>query len=426
MEFVIWGAGTRGRRAADFIGCGNVKAFVESDRSLVGTYYKEIPIISTEEYFAFYRNYFLIVSPYRSKEIIELLKDQKVGTYLKFNHCPYEIITGDIKQMDEIPFPEINCEKVVIWGLSLYGILIGENLQKKGKQVTMVIKDGDEKSRELLKKSFCNILFQQKFSFSEDEIILQVMLEDPKAPVDKIIDVYHFTNFMNKFDHPELRKYKNKHDGERCFIIGNGPSLTASDLDILCENNEVCFGVNGIPLIFDKTSWRPTYHVCSDSKIMDIHGDLMLQNGKSDILLADTNKDFLKRAERHVNLFHWKKEEERYTVLPRFSDNIEKEVVGGGTVTYVCMQIAIYMGIREIYLLGVDCDYGDGETLSQKHFDKSYYLGNTNMNPSSITETLLAYQSAKEYAEKHDIKIYNATRGGKLEIFERVNFEELF
>ena len=36
------------------------------------------------------------------------------------------------------------------------------------------------------------------------------------------------------------------------------------------------------------------------------------------------------------------------------------------------------------------------------------------------------YMCAKEYAERHEIKIYNATRGGKLEVFERVDFDSLF
>lgn len=43
-----------------------------------------------------------------------------------------------------------------------------------------------------------------------------------------------------------------------------------------------------------------------------------------------------------------------------------------------------------------------------------------------VDQVTLAYQSAKQYANQHDFKIYNATRGGKLEIFERVDFNDLF
>ena len=37
-----------------------------------------------------------------------------------------------------------------------------------------------------------------------------------------------------------------------------------------------------------------------------------------------------------------------------------------------------------------------------------------------------SYIAARRFAEKHGVKIYNATRGGKLEVFERVNFDKLF
>lgn len=38
----------------------------------------------------------------------------------------------------------------------------------------------------------------------------------------------------------------------------------------------------------------------------------------------------------------------------------------------------------------------------------------------------MTFEKAREYADGHGIKIYNATRGGKLEVFERVNFDKLF
>ena len=42
-----------------------------------------------------------------------------------------------------------------------------------------------------------------------------------------------------------------------------------------------------------------------------------------------------------------------------------------------------------------------------------------------IEEVTLAYMSARNYAKEHGVKILNATRGGKLEVFPRVNFDKL-
>ena len=53
----------------------------------------------------------------------------------------------------------------------------------------------------------------------------------------------HFSLFS---EGKKLARLKNIHTGKRCFIIGNGPSLTSSDLDKLRDNNEICFGFNRI------------------------------------------------------------------------------------------------------------------------------------------------------------------------------------
>ncbi|MBQ4379398.1 MAG: hypothetical protein II821_09430 [Treponema sp.] len=37
-----------------------------------------------------------------------------------------------------------------------------------------------------------------------------------------------------------------------------------------------------------------------------------------------------------------------------------------------------------------------------------------------------AFFAAKRYADEHGVRILNATRGGKIEVFERVDFDSLF
>lgn len=105
-----------------------------------------------------------------------------------------------------------------------------------------------------------------------------------------------------------------------------------------------------------------------------------------------------------------------------FSDNVAERVFNGYSVTYSMLQIAVYMGFKEIYLLGCDCSYSQDKT--KQHFIESGHHDNY----ASIAgkRMICAYKYAKEFADKHDIKIYNATRGGMLEVFERVNLEDLF
>ena len=100
-------------------------------------------------------------------------------------------------------------------------------------------------------------------------------------------------------------------------------------------------------------------------------------------------------------------------------------------MTYMCLQLAVYMGFKEIYLLGVDHNYSvtllpNGE-IAEDSSVKDYFSDSIKYtNIPQIYKSTLAYLAAEKYAEDHGIKIYNATKGGKLDAFERVDFDCLF
>ncbi len=65
-----------------------------------------------------------------------------------------------------------------------------------------------------------------------------------------------------------LSSLKDRHKGEKCFIIGNGPSLRAEDLQKLYEKEIISFATNRIFHIFDQTEWRPDYYVSEDVDVL--------------------------------------------------------------------------------------------------------------------------------------------------------------
>ena len=123
-----------------------------------------------------------------------------------------------------------------------------------------------------------------------------------------------------------------------------------------------------------------------------------------------------------------------YPYYPGFSDDIAQEISEGFTVTYAEIQIAAYMGFKEIYLLGVDFNYSKildssgkiVETGSKDYFSDRYILANEKRNIPQLHNSLQAYKKAEVYSKRNGFRIFNATRGGKLEVFERVNFDMLF
>lgn len=201
----------------------------------------------------------------------------------------------------------------------------------------------------------------------------------------------------------------------RIFLIGNGSSLKATPLDLL--KNEVTMGMNGISLIYDKTDWRPTYYFCMDVNPNDT------RRWKS----IDDNLTCKK-------LFLWDQWKDRYSgdniiLLPRCKKHhpfpyFSKNAIQEWHLPTICtalgsmspmMQLAVTMGYDEIYLVGVDL-------FSKKHdhFDENY--------PSFCVweERNKIEQHIHNVAIKSSpVPIYNATIGGQLETYPRVDIRKV-
>lgn len=99
-------------------------------------------------------------------------------------------------------------------------------------------------------------------------------------------------------------------------------------------------------------------------------------------------------------------------------------MVEGYTVTYANIQLAVFMGFSEIYLLGVDHNYNTSNNAESNY---SNLINNTTLyNPPRTDKSTLAYRKARKVCDEMGVKIFNATRGGCLEEFERINFDLLF
>lgn len=227
-----------------------------------------------------------------------------------------------------------------------------------------------------------------------------------------------------------IKKLKNLHLNKRCFIIGNGPSLLPEDLNKL--KNEITFAFNRIYYIFDKTEWRPTYYCSEDDKTI-IKSNEEINNLKIEnkffpvnfpwdykINFKDANYYIFKLGDRNVE--------------PNFSEDIVKGIYWGNTVAYTAIQMAVYMGIKEIYLLGVDHNFSKlindkGKIVidetAKDYFTEEYNSDKEDLYIPNIEVSTRAFTAAKKYADDHNIKILNATRGGKLEVFERVDFDKI-
>ena len=228
-----------------------------------------------------------------------------------------------------------------------------------------------------------------------------------------------------------LHSLKGRYSGKRCFIVGNGPSLRVEDLELL--KDEYTFAFNRIYYIFERTSWRPTFYCAQDAKIVAASAEEIQEKINISHKFVPIDLKWYEDAEIDSAFFFNPKYAGEQ--VPEFSEDIARYIGVGNTVAYTAMQLAVYMGFSEIYLLGVDHSFQtyqdkDGNIITDPNA-KDYFTDKYNQDKGQLYVprldlSTLSYMAAQEYAETHPVTIYNATRGGKLEVFPRVDFETLF
>lgn len=234
-----------------------------------------------------------------------------------------------------------------------------------------------------------------------------------------------------------LKEYKDKYKGKRCFVICNGPSLTQEDYIRL--KDEYTFGMNMIFNWFEKTGIETDFLVVQDyfSRAVDMQEDFEKVK-KSKIVLSD---HIFKKYGYDTDTCHLRVPGSMWNMhfphrLQRFM--INDEGIGfaiGKSVAFLCVELACFMGFKEIYLIGSDCTFDggiknmhasglSGSEINDDKIDKAeqYML----KNKKKIYQGIIAdYMIAKRYSKKYGISIFNATRGGALEVFPRVNLDNV-
>jgi hypothetical protein len=218
----------------------------------------------------------------------------------------------------------------------------------------------------------------------------------------------------------------NSHAGQRCFIIGNGPSLRQTDLTRL--QGEFTFGLNRIYLIFPELGF-PT------SCLVSVN-DLVLEQCAGEMKALKLPKFLTWRARR------WFSEDRQavfvdtdFTGTEDFSPDASGRVFEGFTVTYVALQLAYHMGFSQAILTGVDHNFTTQGTANQaivsqgddpNHFSPNYFGAGFKWQLPDLEGSERAYKLAKIAYENNGRRILDATIGGKLTIFPKVDYNSLF
>lgn len=251
----------------------------------------------------------------------------------------------------------------------------------------------------------------------------------------RFIQPWKLQNYEKTAPGKALAAYKDKFAGRRCFFIGNGPSLRAGDLTRLHDAGEITFGFNRVYHIFDQTPWRPTFYISQDEK--------MLSGCASVVSGLDLPAKFIPiqlnwwhgisiDGAAYFNIINQTAEDPRDFC---FSDDIAHGIYNSSTGMYTAAQMAACMGFSEIYFIGVDHHFhisrnNRGEILVDStvkdYFSDKYNEDRADLYIPNTEKSTLTYVAMKDHCEKRGIRVFNATRGGRLEVFPRVDFDSLF
>jgi len=254
-----------------------------------------------------------------------------------------------------------------------------------------------------------------------------------------VVNIYFRLRYFNRGGSrchglPDNIALKDLHKGKRVFVVGNGPSLLNQDITSL--RNEITFFVNRAFLHKDYATIQPTYHIFVDPKLatgewpLSFLDEVVARNPDVTFLL---NGDWYELPEfqpykKKYRIF-WLSQKLYFSRF--FNGAIDLTKIGvGGAVVEQGILASIYMGVREIYLLGMDfngvpCDlvkksshfYGSNPENLTKSYQDIY------RDLAMMSDSFRRWEMMTAYCERKKVLFVNLTEGGLLDIVPRMRYE---
>ena len=239
------------------------------------------------------------------------------------------------------------------------------------------------------------------------------------------------------------RIFKDCHRGRRAFVVGTGPSLQNQDISSL--SSEITYVMSGFWKHESTKQWQPTYYCLSDPIYFD--GSEAMRSFFRSLNEHIYDSTFFVPAFGRSVVCEQKLLPEDRTYWLSFAGDLNtvinpsidftESIPAAMTISQLCLMAAIYMGCSPIYLLGLDHDW-----LSHRNQHQHFYQGHAGLESHPEVKPVLAdhsyklvmecalivwegYGVLKEVAQKKGITILNATDGGFLDVFDRVDYRDV-
>lgn len=217
-------------------------------------------------------------------------------------------------------------------------------------------------------------------------------------------------------------QFANERRSDTAVLVGNGPSLNETDLDVLhgqdvyisnyaMRHRDLSATARGVA-VSNMLVAEQAPHLFQLSSHWKFH-PVWLGH-----LLGDSDKTIWLNA-LGGSMF--------------FSKDIQSKVAWHATVSFFWLQILFSAGYRKVVLIGVDNSYRqesdlkEGELVHQtspdlNHFDPKYFQGKT-WQAADTHHMQQTFELAKLHYEQDKREIVNCTVGGALEVFRRADLK---
>jgi hypothetical protein len=191
-----------------------------------------------------------------------------------------------------------------------------------------------------------------------------------------------------------ISDYKNLHDGKKLFILASGPSL--NDHKLILLKNKIVMGLNRSVLVYP----APYYQCVFDHRLFDLY------------------YDSLKEVRQLFTL------EDRPLGLPLkllggegFSTDLEEGIYSGYTISYFALQVAVYMGFKKIFFLGLDLKHSG---------PKTHFFGQdpqtVNHEQTEFPKMLKMLDFGANFLASMDVEVYNCSLNSTLDSFQKISY----
>jgi hypothetical protein len=263
--------------------------------------------------------------------------------------------------------------------------------------------------------------------------------------INSLVDVHDLL-----FTHPDLKKnveLKDKYNNERIFILGSGSSILLYDLKVL--SNEYVMTQNSFHMHNDISDINPNFHCVvpyyqtdkEHSIWVDYINDMKVRMPDSLFIWGLNTKALIDKYHEDISAkSYYVRTKYDLLTLKKAKVNISKTIMNIPTVLTQCLSVAIYLGFKEIYLLGFDLDqichtndrtfgrfYGMSKITDTKFEEDAEKKLNDETTDGWYNWWLMNKQFflIKGFADQNNISIVNGTKGGLLSYFKREPIENI-